>query len=75
MAAPTPTAFDTPPHSLEAEKTVLGALLLDPEAIIKISDFLKPEDFYDPTHRIIYLLHEQARSRERGEAGANALAR
>ena len=53
--AGTPTlTFDTPPHSLEAEKTVLGALLLDPEAIIKISDFLKPEDFYDPTYRTIY---------------------
>jgi replicative DNA helicase len=50
----TPTMFDTPPHSPEAEKTVLGALLLDPEAIVKISDFLLPSDFYDPTFREIY---------------------
>lgn len=42
------------PHSLEAERTVLGALLLDPDAIIKISDFLLPEDFYDPTYRQIF---------------------
>lgn len=48
------TMFDSPPHSPEAERTVLGALLLDPEAIIKISDFLKPEDFYDPAHRQIF---------------------
>ncbi|HVW67121.1 MAG TPA: replicative DNA helicase [Candidatus Peribacteraceae bacterium] len=48
------TMFDTPPHSPEAERTVLGALLLDPEAIIKVSDFLKPEDFYDPTYREIF---------------------
>lgn len=48
------TMFDSPPHSLEAERTVLGALLLDPEAIIKVSDFLKPEDFYDPAHRQIF---------------------
>jgi replicative DNA helicase len=48
------TMFDTPPHSPEAERTVLGALLLDPEAIIKISDFLLPADFYDPTYREIY---------------------
>lgn len=48
------TMFDTPPHSLEAERTVLGALLLDPEAIIKISDFLRPEDFYDHVHRQIF---------------------
>ncbi len=39
---------------MEAERTVLGALLLDPEAIVKVSDLLKSEDFYDPTHRIIY---------------------
>ncbi len=57
-----PTAFAPPqnrllegqPHSTEAERTVLGALLLDPEAIIKVSDLLKPEDFYDPTHRLVY---------------------
>lgn len=46
--------IDAPPHSTDAERTVLGALLLDPEAIIKVSDFLKPEDFYDPTHRMIF---------------------
>src|SRR3989344_1272747 len=48
------TMFDTPPHSPDAERTVLGALLLDPEAIVKVSDFLKPEDFYDPTYRQVF---------------------
>ena len=42
------------PHSTDAERTVIGALLLDPEAIIKISDFLKSDDFYDPIYRDIY---------------------
>ena len=42
------------PHSLEAERTVIGALLLDPEAIIKISDFLIADDFYDPIYRQIF---------------------
>jgi replicative DNA helicase len=46
--------LDSPPHSLEAERTVLGALLLDPDAVIKVSDILRPEDFYDPTHKFIY---------------------
>ena len=46
--------IETQPHSTEAEKTVLGALLLDPEAIIKVSDFLKPEDFYDPIYKQIF---------------------
>ncbi len=55
MSAPVVTTmFDAPPHSLEAEKTVLGALLLDPEAIVKVSDFLLPADFYDPTYREIF---------------------
>lgn len=52
--AKTGAAYASPPQSSEAERTVLGALLLDPDAILKISDFLKPEDFYDPTYRIIY---------------------
>lgn len=49
-----PGLLDSPPHSLEAERTVLGALLLDPDAIIKVSDMLRAEDFYDPTHKLIY---------------------
>ncbi|MBD3360888.1 replicative DNA helicase [Candidatus Peregrinibacteria bacterium] len=43
-----------PPHSLEAEKSTLGSLLVDKDAIIRISDFLKPEDFYHDTHKIIF---------------------
>ena len=46
--------LDVQPHSLEAEQTVIGALLIDPDAIIKVSDLLRPEDFYDPTYRLIY---------------------
>jgi len=43
-----------PPHSLEAEESVLGALLIDKDAIIAIAEFLKPEDFYDARHRDIF---------------------
>ncbi len=50
----TQTTLDAPPHSPEAERTVLGALLLDPDAILKVSDFLKAEDFYDPVHKQIF---------------------
>ena len=42
------------PHSLEAEKTVLGALLLDPQAINKIRGQLTADDFYDPVYRDVY---------------------
>mgnify|MGYP001571603234 CR=1 FL=1 len=43
-----------PPHNLEAEISLLGALLLDREAMIKVADLLKPEDFYRPAHGDIY---------------------
>src|SRR3989338_4151238 len=48
------TLLESQPHSTEAEKTVLGALLLEPEAIIKVSDLLSPDDFYDPTYKLIF---------------------
>ncbi|MEK7545288.1 MAG: DnaB-like helicase N-terminal domain-containing protein, partial [Patescibacteria group bacterium] len=43
-----------PPYSLEAEKSVLGSILINKDAILKISDFLAPEDFYHDTHAILY---------------------
>jgi replicative DNA helicase len=43
-----------PPHSAEAEESVLGALLLDRDAIIAVAEFLSPLDFYDDRHRMIY---------------------
>ncbi len=49
-----PTLPDVQPHNLEAEQTVIGALLMDPEAVVKVSETLLPEDFYDPTYRVIY---------------------
>jgi len=43
-----------PPHDIEAEEAVIGSLLIDPEAILKVATFLKPEDFFDEISRIIY---------------------
>jgi replicative DNA helicase len=43
-----------PPHDLAAERSVLGAIMLDPEAIIQVAEKLKPESFYEPVHQIIY---------------------
>ena len=42
------------PQALEAEKSVLGCLLLDKDAMIKIADLLNPDDFYHDHHRFIY---------------------
>ncbi len=43
-----------PPQNLEAESSVLGALMLDKDGIIKIADIVIPDDFYDNSHRQIY---------------------
>ncbi|MBU0572300.1 replicative DNA helicase [Patescibacteria group bacterium] len=43
-----------PPHSNEAEESVLGALLLDKDAIIAVAEFLSSEDFYDDRHKTIF---------------------
>ncbi len=43
-----------PPQSIEAEQSVLGSLLLDKKAVIRIADILKTDDFYRDVHGIIY---------------------
>jgi len=43
-----------PPHNIEAEQSVLGSLLIDPDAIIRVAPFLRPEDFYRQAHGAIY---------------------
>ena len=44
-------ALKLPPHSLEAEQSVLGGLLLDNEAADRIGDVLADDDFYSDAHR------------------------
>ncbi|OGC45430.1 replicative DNA helicase [candidate division WWE3 bacterium RBG_19FT_COMBO_34_6] len=43
-----------PPHDIEAEKSVLGALLIDKDAIIKVVEYLRPDHFYKSAHEEIY---------------------
>lgn len=43
-----------PPQNLEAEQSLLGALLIDKDAIIKIADIVNPDDFYSNHHKIIF---------------------
>ena len=46
--------LSVPPHSIEAEKGVLGAILIDKDAIVQVANLLSAEDFYDPAHEIVY---------------------
>ncbi|MGN6033142.1 MAG: replicative DNA helicase [Thermomicrobiales bacterium] len=43
-----------PPHNIEAEQSVLGSLMIDRDAIIKVASYLKPEDFYIWANGTIY---------------------
>ena len=43
-----------PPHNLEAEQAVLGAIFLDNKVIVSVSEILTPEDFYRMAHQKIY---------------------
>src|SRR5438105_7787913 len=55
MALATTEMVERPvPYDLAAEEAVLGSLLLDRDAVIKIAPFLKPEDFYREAHGWIY---------------------
>ncbi|MCH9799600.1 MAG: replicative DNA helicase [Betaproteobacteria bacterium] len=47
-------ALKLPPHSIEAEQSVIGGLLLENEALDKVADILNADDFYQHDHKIIY---------------------
>jgi replicative DNA helicase len=57
VALPTltePSPFRQAPHNLEAEQALLGAILVNNEAMDRVSSFLEPHHFYDPLHQQIY---------------------
>ncbi|HEX9722182.1 MAG TPA: replicative DNA helicase [Candidatus Paceibacterota bacterium] len=43
-----------PPQNIEAEMSLLGALMLDKDATVKVADLVDPRDFYKATHHVIY---------------------
>src|SRR2546428_14102978 len=53
-AAPLLVALRFPPHSVEAEQSLLGALLIDNQAFDRIADLVAGEDFYRDDHRRIW---------------------
>jgi replicative DNA helicase len=47
--------FDrVPPQNIEAEQAVLGSILLEADALVTAMERLRPDDFYQPVHRMIY---------------------
>src|SRR4029078_3230786 len=47
-------AFRSAPHNIEAEQSLLGAILVNNDAFYRVSDFLEPKHFFDPIHQAIY---------------------
>ena len=43
-----------PPHSIEAEQSVLGSMLIDPESWDKVAELVTDNDFYNRSHQIIF---------------------
>jgi replicative DNA helicase len=46
----------TPPHSIEAEQALLGAILINNDAFYRVQDFLEPRHFFEPIHGLIFEL-------------------
>ena len=53
-ADPSAPAYRTPPHNIEAEQALLGAILVNNDAYDRISDFLAPEHFSEELHRRVF---------------------
>src|ERR1700748_681539 len=53
LAEATPL-YRTAPHNIEAEQALLGAILVNNEALYRVSDFLEPQHFFEPVHKGIY---------------------
>ena len=52
--APPAPVYRTAPHNIEAEQALLGAILINNEALYRVADFLEPPHFFEPIHRQIY---------------------
>ncbi|WP_346293921.1 replicative DNA helicase [Sphaerothrix gracilis] len=60
-----PTSDRLPPQNVDAEEAILGGILLDPEALSRVTEILQPEAFYIEAHRDIYRAALDLQSRGR----------
>ena len=54
LAPETALPYRVAPHNIEAEQALLGAILVNNEALYRVSDFLEPRHFFEPLHQKIY---------------------
>lgn len=62
------TAGRVPPQNIEAEQVLLGTIMIQEQALLKVAELLVPEDFYRESHRILFeamlTLFEQGQSHD-----------
>ena len=56
LAADQSSLYRAAPHNIEAEQALLGAILVNNEALYRVSDFLEARHFFEPIHQKIYEL-------------------
>src|SRR3981189_3852408 len=49
-----PDAYRSAAHNIEAEQSLLGAILVNNDAFYRVSDFLEPKHFFEPLHQTIF---------------------
>jgi replicative DNA helicase len=49
-----PPTYRSAPHNIEAEQALLGAILVNNEALYRVTDFLEPQHFFEPIHQQTY---------------------
>jgi len=60
-----PMGFTAPPHDIEAEQALLGAIMVNNEALEQPAEYLTPEHFYEPVHVSIFDIMLKLRAEER----------
>src|SRR3954453_5163157 len=54
LPEPVAPLYRTAPHNIEAEQALLGAILVNNEALYRVGDFLEPQHFFEPIHQKIF---------------------
>jgi replicative DNA helicase len=54
LPEPVGPSYRTAPHNIEAEQALLGAILVNNEALYRVGDFLEPQHFFEPIHQKIF---------------------
>ena len=49
-----PAPYGLPPQNIEAEESIISAILIDNNTLLEVLEILSPEDFYKPAHQKVF---------------------